>query len=73
MYIGLLLIVRKNSLHPSSHPPASCAQSSKVMARRAVSHPKVEVLFSHECQEAYGGEDGTLSEQAGAAGGVWLA
>ncbi|PRW59131.1 NADPH-dependent thioredoxin reductase A [Chlorella sorokiniana] len=36
-------------------------ESSKVMARRAVSHPKVEVLFSHECQEAYGGEDGTLS------------
>lgn len=33
------------------------------MARRAVSHPKVEVLFSHECQEAYGGEDGTLSER----------
>ena len=39
-----------------------CFQSSKVMARRAAAHPKIEFLWEHEATEAYGGDDGALSE-----------
>ncbi|KAL4421378.1 hypothetical protein ABPG75_010669 [Micractinium tetrahymenae] len=36
-------------------------EASKVMARRAATHPKIEFLWEHECLEALGGEDGALS------------
>lgn len=41
-------------------PVTAALQSSKVMARRAVTHPKIEVLWETECLEAYGGDDGGL-------------
>ena len=43
-------------------------QASRIMARRALASPKIEVVWGHECVEAYGREDGTLGERG--AGGV---
>ncbi|EFN55041.1 hypothetical protein CHLNCDRAFT_31503 [Chlorella variabilis] len=31
------------------------------MARRVAVHPKIEVVWEHECMEAFGREDGTLA------------
>ncbi|KAI3438072.1 hypothetical protein D9Q98_000514 [Chlorella vulgaris] len=36
-------------------------ESSVVMARRAMAHPKIEVVWQHEALEAFGKEDGTLA------------
>ncbi|GAB4817987.1 hypothetical protein N2152v2_005033 [Parachlorella kessleri] len=36
-------------------------EASRLMARRALVHPKIEVLWETECVEAFGGEDGALT------------
>lgn len=55
------------SLLPSATrvPPSRirlASQASKVMARRAVTNPKIEILWEHEVVEAFGSEDGALGE-----------
>ena len=48
---------------PTAPPGPHRLQASVVMARRVAVHPKIEVVWEHECMEAFGREDGTLGGQ----------
>eukprot|EP00887_Chlorella_sp_A99_P001412 scaffold8.g1412.t1 len=45
-------------------------EATRIMARRALSEPKIEVLWQCECVEAYGNSDGALGACVGALAGI---